>query len=140
MAYFPLFVAQGTLTNAQVKALHATPVQIIAAPGSGNLIVVHRLVGKLNYGGTNVFTAGAAQTIDAYYGTTTSIGTALNNTGIVASASQYQANGANVSAAAYATIGNSVVNLYNSVATEITGNAANNNTIGYWVMYSIIPI
>lgn len=135
-----MLTVSGTLTNAQIKALHATPIQIIAAPGVGNVILVQRLVAKLNYGGTNVFTAAASQTIDAYYGTAISIGTTLNNAGIVAAASQLQSNGANVSAAAYASLSNVAVNLYNSVVTEIAGNAANNNTISYWVAYSIVTI
>lgn len=133
-------VATGTITSAQVKALHATPIQIVAAPGSGKIIVILKMSMKLNYGGSNVFVAGASQTIDAYFGTAVSAGTNLANGGIVAAASQIQLNSANLSAAAYASCANTALNYYNSSATEISGNAANDNTLTYHVVYYIVTI
>jgi hypothetical protein len=131
----------GSLTNAQIKALHGTPVSVIPAPGSGKVIQVVSASAKMVYGGTNVFTAGAAQTINLYYGTATSIAAVLTNAEIVASATQF--NGVN----ALATFGgantgfdNTVVNLYNPIATEITGNAANNNTVTYQITYQVVAI
>jgi hypothetical protein len=38
-----------TLTNAQVKTLNATPVSVIAAPGTGKIIQIVDVLGKLNY-------------------------------------------------------------------------------------------
>lgn len=38
-----------TLTNAQLRTLNATPVDVIAAPGTGKFILVESVLGKLNY-------------------------------------------------------------------------------------------
>lgn len=132
--------ASGTLTNAQIKALHATPVQLIAAPGAGKVINVVQMTGKLSYGGTNVFTAGAAQSIQAYYGTAISVANILNNAGVIASSSQYSVQGGQYNSSAYASIANVAINAYNPVATEITGNAANDNTVPWFIVYYIVTI
>lgn len=132
--------ASGTLTNAQVKALHATPVQLIAAPGAGKIINVVQMTGKLAYGGTNVFTAAASQSIQAYYGTVISIANILNNAGVIAAASQYSVQGGQYNSSAYASIANVAVNAYNPIVTEITGNAANDNTVPWFIVYYIVTI
>src|SRR6185295_18778494 len=81
-----VLTATVTLTSAQIKALHATPIQLVAAPGSGKAIVVlYGYLGKFVYGGSNVFVAGASQAIKLYYGTTQSIGTVLSNALLVGS-------------------------------------------------------
>jgi hypothetical protein len=132
--------ATGTLTNSQIKALHATPIAVLAAQGVGTAICVLALQIKMNYGGSNVFTAGASQTINLYYGTTTSIIIGLTNAQIVAAATQFtnivpaSISGANT------LVDNLALNFYNPIATEITGNAANNNTITYRVVYSVVSI
>jgi hypothetical protein len=143
--------ASGTLTNSQIKNLHGTPVQAIAAPGSGKVIVVIQVIGKLNYGGTNVFTAGAGQQIGCFYGTAQSaIG--ANTTGYLLSNGNITSNSNKVSISCctanatvafdvgYSTIANTAINLYNFVATEISGNAGNDNTIGWQIEYFIATI
>lgn len=94
----------------------------------------------MNYGGSNVFTAGASQTINLYYGTSTSILVALTNANIVASATQFGNAGFTAFNGANSTVDNVALNFYNPIATEITGNAANNNTITYRVVYAIVSI
>ncbi len=141
-----IITVTGSLTNAQIKALHATPIQVIAAPGSGSVIRVISGVGKMVYGGTNVFTAAASQTIALYFGAgTTSLWVApmLTNAMIVASATQIAsitptslAFGSTVNSV----IDNQAVYLYNPIATEITGNAANNNTVNWSISYQVITI
>lgn len=128
----------GVLTNAQIKALHGTPIQIIAAPGSGKAIVITMVVMTMNYGGSNVFTAGASQTVALYYGTTTIINTAMSNAMIVASATQIKDQTGNANTTVFSSWDNQLVNLYNPIATEISGNAANNNTMSYYVQYFIL--
>lgn len=132
-----------TLTSAQVKALHGTPITLIAAPGVGKVIaIVSNVWTKLTYGGTNAFTAAAAQTIVLSYGTAQTIGTIMANGGITNAATAYS-NGTLTpvfTATASASLENVAVTLYNPVATEIGGNAANNNTIGVAVVYYTITL
>jgi len=135
-----LLVATGTLTSAQVKAARATPISIIAAPGSGSAIEIISIVGKMNYGGTNVFVAGAAQTLAVRLGTGSSFGVLCTNAMIVASSNQMGfTNRINLSGA-FTLFNNLALFVFNTVATEITGNAANNNTVTYSVTYRIVTI
>jgi len=135
-----LITVTGTLTNAQIKALHGTPVQVIAAPAAGSVIYIVNSQIKMNYGGTNVFVAGASQTIDFYYGTSVVAASGLGNGNIVANQTKISwstttnqgGNNTNFDAIA--------INLYNPIATEITGNAANNNTITWRLVYCIVTI
>jgi hypothetical protein len=136
-----IITVTGALTNAQIKALHGTPVAAIAAQGAGKVIQVISASAKMVYGGTNVFTAGASQTINLYYGTTTSIDVVLTNAEIVASATQFNGvNGISTFGGANTGFDNVAVNLYNPIATEITGNAANNNTVTWSITYQVIAI
>jgi hypothetical protein len=41
--------AQRTLTSAQILALGTTPITLIAAPGSGNVIIANKVYCRLNY-------------------------------------------------------------------------------------------
>jgi len=139
-----IITLSGTLTNAQVKALHSTPIQILAAQGAGTVIRIISAIGKMQYGGTNVFTAAAAQAVSLYLGAgTTSIagGNLLTTAMIVASSSQIQsANPSLGSNTVYSTIANQPIYLYNPSATEIAGNAANNNTVPWSITYQVITI
>src|SRR5690242_1048835 len=49
----------GTLTNAQIKALHATPIQVIASPGANAQVLILSVIATMNYVGSNVFVAAA---------------------------------------------------------------------------------
>lgn len=138
-------IANKTLTSAQIKALRATPIEIIAAPGSGKGIVVVSATAKLTYGGTNAFTAAASQTIALYYNNNTtvvngSLGNLIPNAMITSTANKFSINNSafvsNNQAAGV--LDNVNVAAWNTVATEITGNAANNNTITINVGYYIV--
>jgi hypothetical protein len=141
-----LISATVTLTSAQIKAIHGTPIQIIAAPGAGKGLVLVSAVAKFNYGGTNAFTAAASQTIGLYYNNSTtqllSGNSFITNAMIVSTANAFSTvtsitNG-NVQGAAAGVLDNVNIAAFNSVATEITGNAAGNNTIdiilAYWIV------
>ena len=132
----------GSITSAQIKALHATPITIISAPGSGKVIQVTASAMKFNYGGSNVFVAGASQNVKLYYSTTTQLsGNGISNSTLVGTATTYQfPNTISAQTAAAAAVENLAVTLYNDVATEISGNAANNNTITYSVSYIVLSI
>src|SRR5687767_13457365 len=140
-----ILTASGTLTNAQIKALHATPIQVIASPGANAVISILSAIGTMNYGGTNVFTAAAAQTVRLYLGAgTTNIATnpLISNAMIIASSSQVNSVTPQISdsSTVYSTVSNQAVYLYNNSLTEISGNAANDNTISYNIIYQIITI
>jgi hypothetical protein len=128
------------LTNAQIKALNATPIQIIAAPGAGKAIIVMSAVGKMTYG-TNIFVAALNQGIALAYNTT-AFNTILTSVDLVSAASVYAYNSAaSLSGGALATtIENVAVKAYNPIGTEITGNAANDTTITLVVKYYIVTI
>jgi hypothetical protein len=139
-----LLIAHKTLTSSQIKNLHGTPIEIIAAPGSGKAIQLIAFAARFNYGGTNVFVAGAAQTVSLYLNnnTTALLGSAVSNAMIVASATKFSSLspfnvGTSVNQVA-GVVDNVNVAAYNSVATEISGNAANDNTIDIVVSYYIV--
>ncbi len=131
----------GTLSNAQIKALHASPVQIVAAAGAGNVIVVLQATLKLNYGGTSAFVAGGGATIALVYGTgSSSTSTVMfSNTNLTQTASLMQTYSGQINAG-YSAVNNIALNFYNTSATEISGNAANDNTMSYSVTYYTLTI
>ncbi len=132
----------GQLTSAQIKALHATPIQLVAAPGSNKVVQILSVSASYVYGGSNTFTAGAGQTIQILYSTTaipTSNSTIVSNAILTGSSS----NLINVNTAINSTTSsyaNLALNLYNQSATEISGNAANNNVVNYTITYMIVAV
>jgi hypothetical protein len=56
-----------SLTSAQIKALYDTPVQLIAAPGAGKLVIIDSILWDIAYG-TTQYTAGGV--LAAQYGNT----------------------------------------------------------------------
>lgn len=130
------------LTSAQIKALHGTPIQLIAAQGAGTVIVLLSPIwGKFTYGGTNVFVAGSAQLVQLFYGTTSSIVAISSNVMITGSSSTYIAQPiTTVGAQAIAGYENLAINAYNSTATEISGNAGNDNTIECSFLYYVMKL
>lgn len=140
-----ILTASVSLTSAQVKTLRAIPQVIVPAAGAGIMIHILSIAVKMNYGGTNVFVATAGQTLRLGYvdisGTTINT-TSLSNAGIVNSLSQIKLSEAqNISTGVVSTnIENQDVVIYNSSATEISGNAANDNTITITVTYELLTL
>ncbi len=133
----------GQLTSAQIKALHGTPIQVVAAPGSGLFLRPISIVGSFVYGGNNVFVAGAAQAVSLFFGTTTTASfVAASNITLTTAANSINANGSffQLTNAVRANYENLALNLYNSVATEITGNANNDNVINYSLTYQVVAL
>lgn len=137
-------VIAGTLTSAQVKSLvSGGPILLLAAPGSGKIIKILSSVAKLNYGGTNAFVCTFSQGISLSYGAgTTAIG------GIIGPAQLQQTSNQAIQArfeimsgsTVYSLAHNLAVYLYNSIGIEISGNAANNNTVAYSITYQTLTI
>jgi hypothetical protein len=135
-----LLVVSGALTSLQIKALHGTPIQIIAAAGSGKVVEIIGTIASMQYGGNNTFTASGGQFIGLYFGTTNVITSIVANAQITSITSTYTTANVGTSNNAWSTCTNTAIYLYNSVPTEITGNASNDNTISYNIIYRIITM
>jgi hypothetical protein len=133
-------VVTPTLTNSQIKNLNTTPVQVIAAQGSGTVILIVSCSAVMQYGGNNIFTAGASQTINLYYGTTTNILTALNNLNIVAANSTINWSTSASLNGTETNYDDQAVNLWNPISTNISGNAADDNTMAFVISYIVVNI
>lgn len=138
-----LNVATITLTSAQIKALHGTPIELIAAPGAGKTIIIMSPVwAKFTYGGNNVFSAGSGQVVSLYYGTTTNLtsslvtNVAINGTNTV----HFNQSVISTTGSASTNFENKAINAYNVTVAEISGNAANDNTISITVLYYIATL
>ena len=136
-----------TLTSAQVKALQSTPILMLAAQGANTLIFPESFIAYLAYGGSNVFVAPGGASILAYYTNTNTSGNQISSVMLAGSYTQ-SANNYNLTAA----VGNggtpttSCVNqgIYVAIdqgaAGNITGNAANDNTIKIEMVYRVITV
>jgi len=132
-----------TLTSSQIKALNATPIQMVAAQGANTVIVPISTSFKFIYGGSNAFVAGAAQTIDLYFSNSpgkialpiiinaTLVGNQTKFSIIVGDDQSRQSTGI------YDNVG---LFLVNPVATEISGNAANDNQVVVFLTYYIADV
>lgn len=131
-----------SLTSAQVKALAATPIQLVAAPGAGKVVKLMGAQLKLVYGGTNAFTeAGDNLVINYTNAAGVAVSQVIEMTGFIdQTASMYTnaepAINAIVTAAASE---NQALVLWNNNA-EIAGNAANDNTLEVSIAYRIVEI
>jgi len=127
-----------TLSAAQIKALYDTPVQLVAAPGSGKLILIDSILWDIAFVSAQ-YTAGGA--IQAQYGNTVhglgspasaSIAAATLN-GVAASG--FIANGSGAATLnAPATVENTAVFLSNATADFATGDS----TATLYVRYRVV--
>ena len=145
-----LQLASVVLTSAQVKALNATPITLVAAQGAGTVIVpAGTIVCKKFYGGSNVWVGGASQTIELVYGSTSTTGITLQSvvgsTQITNTNTQYTfplkdddfGAGGLILAADCENLG---IFVKNPIGTEISGNAANDNTISIVMPYYVVTL
>lgn len=133
------------LTNAQIKAIRATPITFLAAQGVGRVIVPIAGMFSLIYGGTNAFTgaandnlslklkdgSGAVLMSGAVQGfiqaTTSSLSVMVPGLAVGATSNISKANGEN-----------QALVVHNQTAGEIAGNAAADNTILVTVTFVVL--
>ena len=125
--------AQIALTAAQIFALNSAPLQLIAAPGAGKVILLHNLVFQMTYG-TVQFTGGGAVS-PVYHGATTNL-----LTGSVAAATVTAAANATISAGAEAAALALTTNTAVDFRAATADFAAGDSTAIVTVWYSIITL
>lgn len=129
-----------SLTNAEIKALRATPKTLVAAPGAGKVLEFVSAVLLLDYGGTNVFTETADNLVVRFNNTTgVIVSETIETTGFIdQSADTLTTALAKIDAiASKAGSENLALVLHNSGDGEIAGNAANDNTLRVKVAYRV---
>lgn len=125
-----------TITNAEIKALNTTPIQLIAAPAAGSAITILSFTARFNYGGNNPFIGGGSLQLRATNGTGQNIA-ALNLAIYTGTVDKLYATNAAVSVAPFGTMEAQPVVLF--IATsDPTGNAANDNTLDVLVNYQVV--
>ncbi len=122
-----------TLTSLQIKALRATPIQILAATGANTCVNLVKAVAKLNYGGTTPFTNGQNIAIQC-----NAVSQSGNFTGafITGSATQYMSVNRNGGLVA----SNTAFLVKNTGASEITGDVLNDSTLTIIMWYTVFAI
>jgi hypothetical protein len=137
------FKSTTILTSAEIKLLHANPIVVIPAQGAGTFISIINVVTKLNYGGSNVFVAGASQFLSLWYDNYVTGWRPFNaivNAQIVAANSSYSLTSPLFITGLAAASENKAIIIANNNATEISGNASNDNTITIEITYCVLTI
>jgi len=131
--------ASATLTSAQVKALKATPITLVAAPGADLAIVPVAINIVANYGGTNAFTE-SADDLSICYATTPASNEIkeIESTGLIDQTNDEWRYITFEHAETFIPVENDAVVITN-LDDEIAGNAAANNTVLVRLYYRIVP-
>lgn len=136
-----VFVAEVALTNAEIKALRATPKTLVQAPGAGKAIKFMGAVLFHDYGGTNVFTETADNLAVRYTdGSGTLVSQAIETTGFIDQSADTMTTAEpkiDVISAKTACENKALV-LHNTGDGEIAGNAGADNTMRVKVFYSVV--
>jgi len=130
-----------TLTNAEIKALRASPKTLIAAPGANKLAVIESIALELN-AGSEVLTESVDNMV-VEYSDGQDITAAIEATGFIDQAANTWAiyYPAAIAAAASATVGvNKAVQLTNTGDGEYGGNASADATMDVMVGYRIVDV
>jgi hypothetical protein len=125
------------LSNVNIKALRATPITLVAAPGAANIVEVISVVLILDYG-TNVLTE-SADNLVVEYASGQDITAAIEMTGFIDQAADQMAFilPAGIATMTAANALNDAVQIFNTGDGEIAGNAANDTTMTVKISYRI---
>lgn len=126
------------LTSAEVKNLMGTPQIIIPAPAAGKIINIINGVAKLVYGGTNAFTN--PQQLDLEYNGVVGILASTTGAGFIDQTADMYNGFINQEIVTPDTIEAKAVVLANNAGSDITGNAANDNSLIITITYQILTI
>ena len=130
----------GTLTSQEIKNLHGTPIVIIPGSGAGTYINILSYNCTFKYGGSNAFIPGTGS-ISLYYGTSVAVlNTVFSAGNLSATVNRISAGNGIIINGTQTNFENIDITLYNSSITEISGNAADDNIVTYYVHYEIITI
>ncbi len=126
------------LTSAQVKALRATPIAVVPAPGAGKSLEFVSAILQVNYG-TNVFTGPQNLQVKYKDGASAAVSQAVTGAGFLDQAGDMVTSAlAKIDAIATRAIAeNQPLVLHNTGAAEITGNAAGDNLLHVKVLYRV---
>jgi hypothetical protein len=133
-------VAEVSLTNAEIKALRATPKTLVAAPGAGKALVFH-LATLLLDAGTNALTESADNLAVKYEnGSGDAVSDTIETTGFIDQTTDQLTIAVAIKdpIVAKAVCENKPLVLHNTGDGEIAGNAANDATLRVKVWYSTV--
>jgi hypothetical protein len=127
------------LTSAQAKALRATPITVVPAPGAGKSLEFVSAILQLNYGGTNAFTGPQNLAIRYKDGANAQVSQNVTGTGFIDQTTDMVTNASpKVDGIATRAIAeNQPLVLHNIGAAEITGNVAGDNLLHVKVLYRV---
>lgn len=140
--YSNQFTAKVSLTNANIKALRATPITLVAAPGANKIIVFDHALLKLNYG-TDVLTESADNLAIKYVdGSGAAVSETIECTGWIDQSVDTYTNAIakkDAIVAASANVNKALV-IHNTGDGEIGGNATADSTVDIYVTYHILNV
>ena len=138
----PMQYADITLTNAQIKAMRAAPVELVAAPAAGSTNVLMGAILKLNYG-TNVFTESTDNMAIRYTnGSGVIVSQAIEAGGFIDATADTLTNALPKIDAIVTAAGSAAKSLvlHNTGDGEYGGNAAEDTTITMRVFYNVVVL
>lgn len=129
-----------TITNAQIKALRSTPIQLIAAPAAGSMIAIVCVTVKFNYGGNDAFVSGG--NLNVYAGSTAGILYSGINSAIYTGTTDniYAVVGPQANGATSVGVLEATAIVLSTGTSDPTGNASNDNTLVVEVLYQTLTL